>query len=156
MKTSSPGSDAGQEIDSQCLKCKDVTAHTIIAMVDEKIAKVECKVCGARHKYRPPKTEESKSAGKKTAVRAVPKKTISKVKAEAHYEKVMEGLNPSKAKPYSMAETFKKDQLIDHHTFGLGLITSTIQPNKIEVTFKGGNKLLICKLKNPFEKAVMK
>ena len=150
--TTSQGTEAGQEIDSQCLKCKAVTNHTIIAMVEEKIAKVECNVCGAKHKYRPPKVVKPKTVKRKAAAKKTPKIPLSQIKAEAHFDKIMEGLDPSTAKPYAMTETFKKDDLIDHPTFGMGFITSTIQPNKIEVTFKAGSKLLICKLKNPFEK----
>lgn len=151
--TTSQGTDAGQKIDSQCLKCKRVTNHIIIAMAEEKIAKVECNVCGAKHKYRPPKIKKPKTVKKKKAVtKKTPKNSISQIKAEAHFEEIMEGLDPSTAKPYSMTETFRKDDLIDHSTFGMGLITSTIHPNKIEVTFKVGSKLLICKLKNHFEK----
>lgn len=151
--TTSQGQDAGQEIDSQCLKCKSVTNHIIIAMVEEKIAKVECNVCGAKHKYRPPKVAKPKAAKKKkAAVKKTPKRPISEIKAEAHFEEIMEGVDISKAKPYSMTATFRENELIDHSAFGMGLIASTIQPNKIEVTFKAGNKVLICKLKNPFEK----
>ena len=151
--TTSQDPDAGQEIDSQCLKCKRVTNHIIIAMVEGKIAKVECNVCGARHKYRPPKIKKSKEVTKKKAVaKKTPKIPISQIKAEAHFEKIMEGLDSSTAKPYSMTETFSKDDLIDHSIFGMGLITSIIQPNKIEVTFKVGSKLLICKVKNPLKR----
>jgi len=121
-------------------------------MVKEEIAKVECNVCGARHKYRPPKIVKPKKVKRKAAAKKTKKSPIRQLKTEAHFEKIMEGLDPSTAKPYSMTETFKKNDLIDHPTFGMGLITSTIQPNKIEVTFKVGGKLLICKLKNPFEK----
>jgi hypothetical protein len=149
--TTSQGSDVGQEVDSQCLKCKDVTNHIIVALVEEKIAKVECKVCGAKHKLRPPKAAVKKAAKKKTAAPKAPKKTKAQLKAEAFFEEVMEGLDPSTAKPYSMTGLFRKDELIDHPTFGLGVITSVMLPNKITVTFKNGNKLLICKLKNPYE-----
>ena len=120
--------------------------------MEEKIAKVECKVCGAKHKYRPPKSEKAKPAKKKTAKAKPPKKTKTQLKAEALFEEVMEGRDPSTAKSYAMTELFKKDELIDHPTFGLGVITSITLPNKIKVTFKEGSKLLICKLKNPYEK----
>lgn len=150
--TTSQGSDVGQEVDSQCLKCKDVTNHIIVALVEEEIAKVECKVCGAKHKYRPPKVKKPKAVKKKAAAKKAPKKTKTQLKAEALFEESMEGLDPSKAKPYSMTDLFRQDELIDHPTFGLGVISSTILPNKITVTFKEGSKLLICKLKNPYEK----
>jgi transcription elongation factor Elf1 len=149
--TTHEGQDAGQEIDSQCLKCKGVTNHKIIAIAEEKIAKVECNVCGARHKYRPPKPKKVVKK-KSVAAKKTPKVPASQIKAEAQFEKITSGLDLAKAKPYSMTEMFNKDDLIKHSAFGLGLITSIMQPNKIEVTFKTGSKLLICKLKNPLRK----
>jgi hypothetical protein len=151
--TSHKDQDAGQEIDSQCLKCKRVTNHIIIAISKGEIAKVECNVCGAKHKYRPPKPEKATKTKKKNAVaKKAPKIPISQVKAEAHFEKIMEGMDIAKAHQYSMTGMFKKGDLIDHSVFGHGLITSIIQPNKMEVTFKRGSKLLVCKLQNPHKK----
>jgi hypothetical protein len=146
--------EAGQEIDSQCLKCKGVTNHVIIAMADDQIAKVECKVCGAKHKYRPPKTEKSKPPKKKTSPKKTPRKTKNQLKAEAFYEEIMARVDPSTAVPYSMDDKFHKSQLIDHPKFGLGLVTSIVLPNKIKVAFKEGNKLLVCKLENPYAKRI--
>ena len=150
--TASSDPDVGQEVDSQCLKCKGVTRHTIIAKAETEIAKVQCKECGAKHKYRPPKTLKSKAVEKKTVPKKAPKKTKNQIKAEAFFAELMNGADPSSAKPYSMSQLFRKGELIDHPTFGLGVITSTTLPNKIEVAFETGSKLLICKLKNPFEK----
>ena len=144
--------EAGQEIDSQCLKCKGVTNHIIVAMADDKIAKVECRVCGAKHKFRPPKTEKSKPVKRKASPKKTPRKTKAQLKAEAFHEEIMDRVDTSTAVPYSMDEVFQKNQLIDHPTFGLGLVTSVTLPNKIEVAFKEGSKVLVCKLKNPFEK----
>ena len=148
--TTSQDSDVGHEVDSQCLKCKGVTNHIIIAVAEGEIAKVECKVCGAKHKFRPPQPEKKKAVKKKTAEKKAPKKTKTQLKAEAHFEEVMKGQDPATAKPYSMTGLFRQNELIDHPTFGLGVITAVTLPNKIKVIFKTGSKLLICKLKNPY------
>ncbi len=136
---------AGNEIDSRCLKCKDITNHTIIAMAEEKVAKVQCNVCGGRHNYRPAKPEKTATKKKK----ATPRKStaISKeAKAIAYFEKMIEGRDQAMALAYEMTGNFQEEDLLDHPVFGLGLVTRTIMPNKIEVLFKEGSKLLICEL----------
>lgn len=134
--------EAGNEINSRCQKCKDITNHTIIAMVDGKVAKVQCNVCGGRHNYRPEKPEKPVSTKKKTT-RAT--STSAKLaKAKAHFEELVAGREPSGALAYTMDGIFKKGDLVDHPTFGLGVVAETIMPNKIEVVFRQENKILIC------------
>ncbi len=142
----------GEEIDSKCLKCKDVTNHTIVAMVEEEIAKVQCNVCKAKHKYRPPKPV--KKAKKKPA--APRKKTAAKTAANRliktaadNYAKLINGRNLDEAMPYSMTAIFDKDDLVNHPSFGVGYVTATLPPNKIELTFNEGTRIFICQLKSP-------
>jgi hypothetical protein len=40
----------------------------------------------------------------------------------------------------------RSGMLIQHPSFGLGQVLSTIKPNKMEVRFAGGVKLLRCTL----------
>lgn len=134
--------EAGSEVDSKCLKCKDVTNHTIVAMADGKVAKVVCNVCGGRHNYRPPKPEK-KTNPKKKASRSSGK-SIKQAKAEARFEELLADRDLSEAQTYSLTAVFKKGDLIDHPTFGLGVVTGTILPDKIEVTFREEDKILIC------------
>ena len=46
----------GSDIEAVCKKCGDVW-HVVIALADRRIANVECKECGARHRYRGVKGE---------------------------------------------------------------------------------------------------
>jgi len=143
---------AGSEVDSHCLKCKDLTNHTIIALADEKIAKVQCNVCGGKHKYRPAKPAKSskvKTKVSKTSAAKAASAALKEQKAAADFEALFKDRDTAEAKPYGMTATFKKNDMIDHPTFGLGLVTSTIQADKIEVMFKDGSKLLICVLHVP-------
>ncbi|MFN2366000.1 MAG: hypothetical protein ABR523_05995 [Desulfurivibrionaceae bacterium] len=135
--------EAGDEINSRCLKCKDVTNHVIIAMVEEKVAKVICNVCKGRHNYRPEKPEKTAGA-KKKAPRGAASAEAKAAKTEARYVELLAKRDPAKAVAYAMTGIFKRDDLLDHPVFGLGLITKTIRPDKIEVEFRMGSKLLIC------------
>ena len=139
----------GEEIDSGCLKCKAVTNHSIIAMVEEKIAKVQCNVCGGRHNYRPAqpvKTKKKSDSAKKA--RAKTKISLAEKKAADNFTKILNGRNSDEAMPYAMTSIFSMDDLVNHPTFGLGLVTATIPPNKIELTFNEGPKIFICQLKS--------
>jgi len=111
-------------------------------MVDGKVAKVQCNVCGGRHNYRPKKTEKAGGPKKKTT-RATPSGT-NLAKGEAHFKKLVADREPSEALTYAMDGIFKKGDLVDHPTFGLGVVVATEMPNKIEVIFRQESKLLIC------------
>jgi hypothetical protein len=42
----------GDEIDDYCVKCRRLTNHAIVSMVDAKAAKVRCRSCYADHDFR--------------------------------------------------------------------------------------------------------
>jgi hypothetical protein len=137
---------AGNEVDSRCLKCKDVTNHTIIAMVNGKVGKVQCNVCRARHNYRPITTAKAGGTKGKQTARSSSDGSTKATKAEARFEALLAGRLPSAALAYTMTGTFKQDDLLNHPTFGMGVVTGTILPNKIEVQFRQETKMLICVL----------
>jgi hypothetical protein len=68
----------GGEVDALCNKCELTLAHTVIAMVGDKPAKVKCNTCKGEHKYRPvagPITLAG-SVAKKKAARAPREKKV--------------------------------------------------------------------------------
>ncbi len=152
---------AGDEIDSRCLKCKDVTNHTIIAMTGDTIAKVECNTCGARHKYRAPVAEKKKTSSvrrrrdgvmtesNKGTTKAKASKTVGKkvTQAAVKFEALIKDKDVSTAIPYTIDAILAVGDLVNHSIFGLGVVMAIKPPNKAEVTFRElGSKLMICKL----------
>lgn len=150
----------GDIVESTCRKCNDITGHAIVSILDGEIAKVECRGCGSVHKYRPgPKAAPSKA---KTSSQASTKnkKAPSKGKkgptakekeaqqlAEQWYDqwqKRIEHKDPAEAKTYSMQGQYQANDLIDHTSFGLGIVQRTIPPNKMDVLFHTGEKRLRC------------
>lgn len=127
---------AGDHIDARCTKCKDITNHTIVAMADDKVAKVECNTCGGTHKYRKPTVR--KAAAKSST------KTAKINKIETEWEELLSDVDPANATPYSMKMSIKNGGLIQHPSFGLGRVINIIRPNKMEVYFRDGVKLLRC------------
>ena len=144
---------AGSDVESRCLKCKQITNHIIVAMVGEKVAKVQCNVCGGRHNYRPAEpagTACVPKTAKKGKGQATGGRSARQTKAAAdHFAEMVAGRDPALAKAYAVTATFKQGDLLDHAFFGLGLVVATTQPNKIEVIFREGGKILICVLEKP-------
>ncbi len=126
----------GDEVEAKCTKCKKVTFHTVESMDGENILKVICKVCGSKHKYRPPK----KAKEKKTLSE---KRLLKKAKEnEEKWQELISNIPEEEAKPYSIDGVYEVGDLILHPKFGKGYVVE-ITGNKMTVTFKDGDKKLI-------------
>ncbi len=143
---------AGDIIEARCTKCREVLNHRIVAMVEEKVVRVECNTCNGVHNYHaPPKVKEAKvpraaaasKASKGPSVTRASKKDPSEIEREE-----WASLNPTfdlaKALPYDMNGRYLTKRLILHPVFGLGIVKSVTVPNKMQVLFKEGIKLLRC------------
>jgi hypothetical protein len=115
---------AGSQIDAYCPSCKAVKPHIVVAMKGTRAAKTDCQVCGSVHPYRknPPDT---------------------RAKKRSQYEDAMEGRDLSKPVPYKITRKFNLDDVIEHKTFGVGLVTRVISDKKMEVLFEDSTKLLV-------------
>ncbi|MCM0082246.1 hypothetical protein L4X63_11660 [Geomonas sp. Red32] len=141
---------AGDNIDSQCTRCKALLNHTIVAMVGTLVVRVKCNTCGSEHNHRPAKeakeAREPKAAVTRSTAAKPARATAGRTKTpvlsdEAIWEEAIAPHDPDKAVPYSMNATFRSNTLVSHPTFGIGLVAAT-QAGKIEVVFKSGRKLL--------------
>ena len=128
-----------EDIVAYCTSCKMDLTHVIVALDGEKVKKVLCKTCKKEHVYKAPK--EGKAPLKKKRLPAKSKKkTISPLE---EWEKTMEQAKDAPTKVYAQDGSFGEGEKVDHSKFGLGLITKIIQPNKMEVIFEEGTKLMI-------------
>ena len=140
----------GGEIDAACGKCELNLAHTIIAMVGPKVVKVKCNTCGGEHNYRgvqplvklqsfaaPKRATSSSSSSSKTT--GVKRSTATVVLS---WDEQFKGKDLTQAKKYSPRETFVVDDVVDHPTFGLGLVRA-VRDGKVEVAFKQEEKILV-------------
>ena len=55
----------GDVIDDYCTKCKMLSNHSVVSIVDGTPAKVECRTCYQTHNYRHGKVGKKKKASKK-------------------------------------------------------------------------------------------
>ena len=120
------------QILSFCGKCKEPTMHEILDMVDEEIVgKCLCSICQAKHNYRDPVTKKTPKKGKPKG--PAPEKVWKQALDQAG----------GQAKNYSMKAQFEPGQLIEHKTFGKGVIEEVINEKKIRVVFEAGTKILV-------------
>lgn len=129
---------AGKEVISHCGKCKLALSHTIVSMKDSStIGKVECKTCKATHAYKDPSTKTKK-------VRSKSMIPGGRSKSMSVNDLWTEEIGKAQGKPisYSIRHTFSAGDMIDHKSFGLGIVQGIID-GKIEVLFQHDIKTLV-------------
>jgi hypothetical protein len=124
----------GGEVDATCTRCKMVLAHTILAMVGSKIARVRCNTCGSDHVYR----------GTQTAARGVAARTRTPPaeKTTVGWEAQLAALGPGNALDYRPDHHYSVDQVVRHPTFGLGIVRA-VRQDKMDVAFKTDERTLV-------------
>jgi hypothetical protein len=124
----------GQNIGSYCGKCRQNLDHTIIAMDGEMVSKVRCKSCGNLHKFREPldlqkieKAREKKSSGDEAKAQIIWESSLAEAKG--------------KERDYSMAAKYRIGDIVNHQTFGKGLVMK-LYTNKCDMLFKDRERLM--------------
>ena len=143
-----PASNTASEILAYCGNCKMDLSAIIVAKVGAKIAKVQCKTCKKERAYKPPKGATSPGdeapAKKKRAAKSTTAADAAKtVSIEAEWTRLMGEIGHTNRAAYSPQKRFKQADVISHPSFGDGVVTRVIHPNKMEVLFKSDLKLLI-------------
>ncbi|BCR05963.1 hypothetical protein DESUT3_30320 [Desulfuromonas versatilis] len=137
---------AGDFIDAKCTRCRDLTNHTIVAMVEERVVRVQCNTCQGIHNYHAPKPAKEK-VERPARGAAAPRAPRSSARSAGRnqWQELSAGADPEKARPYDMNGSFRSGDLMQHPAFGLGFVRAIVGANKIEVLFESGEKLLRCK-----------
>jgi hypothetical protein len=142
MTTRTPS--AGDIIDAYCTSCRTVMNHTIVSLVATRPARVQCNTCHGVHNYRKEKASADKAkvpSEKRTATNT----RKSPVDA-AHREWVAMQVSRKNGEVsnYDMKASYQVGDLVNHPKFGLGVVRQLVGPNKIEIVFEEGAKLLRC------------
>jgi len=129
------------DIESLCAKCGDVW-HVVVAKVGEKIAKVQCKQCGAVHRHRPPGSAATATATAAAATRGRPAAARKKA-AAAPPSAPAPTIDPARpTRPYAPGDSFVVGDQLSHPSFGTGVVESLLGPGKMQVYFPGGRRVL--------------
>ena len=120
----------GADIEAICKKCGEVW-HVVIALADRRIAKVECRECGARHRYRGVKGEIGAARATSSRTRSGKKKPV--VRADESRPR----------RDFRMSDIYEVGDRILHASFGEGVVQEVAAPAKIVVLFDVGSKTLV-------------
>ena len=137
----------GGEIDAKCTRCRRLTNHRIVAMVDGLVKRVICLTCHSQHNYHQPPGEKGPTAAQVRRVSKELKKTSAPqggARVFAQWMKNREELASAggQARVYRLQEGYQAGEAIDHPKFGLGFIQKIIPPGKMEVMFENDIKIL--------------
>jgi hypothetical protein len=142
----------GDNIDAYCLKCKLLLAHVILFKVDGAVSRVKCKTCGAEHKYRPaPGTVKKAEKGERTVTRKAaspkkadaPKAKLSDAQVALQWDLKIRNRQPdAPVRNYSIQETYKINDVINHSKFGVGFVEKILSDKSMSVLFADSVKLL--------------
>jgi len=146
---------AGDIIDARCTRCREILNHRIVAMVEDKVVRVECNTCSGVHNYYPPPTvKEAKAKASKVAKETsassraastprTPKKNPNDAERE-EWASLRPTMQIERAQEYDMNGNYRVNALVKHSVFGFGIVKLLIVPNKMQVLFQDGIKLLRC------------
>lgn len=122
-----------QNVVTMCTKCKIKLNHLVVSHnMEGFIEKVKCNTCGKEHKYR--------SEKKKILKKDMGNKRTDPAR---DYQQLIEKFKGKKPLSYSMSGSFKEDDVIDHNTFGIGIVISS-SFKQMDVVFSDRPRLLVC------------
>jgi hypothetical protein len=124
----------GRDIGAICRKCGDVW-HVVVAVVDGRIAKVECKQCGGRHRYR---AADDEAPARKARTTRTPS-----TRARASDAKVIEADPSRPSRRYLASDSYAQGDRMVHPSFGEGVVQAITGPTKVQVLFASGEKTLV-------------
>ncbi|MFC1532169.1 hypothetical protein ACFL7M_02210 [Thermodesulfobacteriota bacterium] len=128
-----------QNVVTMCTKCKMELEHVVLFHnMEGIIEKVKCHTCGSEHKYRPAK----KKSPKKTVKTSQNRRRTKKLDPTRDFETLTEKFKEKKPVRYSMSGSFNADDMIEHKTFGLGIVISASY-KKMEVVFSDRPRILV-------------
>ena len=135
----------GKEILAYCTSCKMDLINVIVAMKGDRAHKVQCKTCKKEHVFKAPKgiTTPSEKVAKVKKPRAKKSDADNELSIAAEWEKLMMTHKNAPTKQYTTKGMFILGDKLHHPTFGDGIVSKMIYPNKLEVIFQTDLKVLI-------------
>lgn len=131
-------STAAESAAGTCSTCDQIVARFAGAGIRPLRVAIKCRRCGTVHRHH----ASSPAPPVKTRRSA---KAAAAIAHEVAYERLLAVTSGRKSRPYSVSGAFRPHDVIEHPTFGLGVVTHLIAGDKIQVVFKNGDKLLVCR-----------
>lgn len=139
----------GSPIEAFCSHCKRDTNHTVLEASGLQVRYARCTTCSTEGPYRSPKSKYRAVAAAAASARArnAPRKTgtrKTKQTPEELYQAAISGRSTAQARAYDIHEPLVRGALVDHPTFGMGVVLEVPEAQKALVRFRDGEKLLAC------------
>jgi hypothetical protein len=134
----------GAEIESYCGSCKEDRTHIVAAMDGDIVRRVTCSMCGGTHNFKHKAAASASTSASGDAPKT--KRAASSRRTKASQAFTIDPSRPQKA--YDMNHNYAAGDVISHPKFGPGLVETTLPPNKIEVRFQEGKKMLLHNMKH--------
>jgi hypothetical protein len=134
----------GGEVDAFCTRCKLVLGHTTLALVGKRIARVRCNTCQGEHQFHAESPEDRVRAKARKPSRALDPSAATRASLTiggADLDRMLQGKDLSHPRKYRTTESFTKDEVLDHSSFGLGVVL-VLRGERMEVLFRDGIKTL--------------
>ncbi|MCP4679566.1 MAG: hypothetical protein GY854_29560 [Deltaproteobacteria bacterium] len=147
----------GSPIEAYCMNCKNDTNHVVLEAEGTQIRSARCEKCNTEGPFRSPRAK-TKAALMEFATKKKTKKKTTATKTrrsrkppppspEVVYQQLMEDMDMSTAVKYSAKKDLEEGELINHPTFGYGIVTSRTDVQKVKVFFESGERVMICNRK---------
>ena len=136
-----PTPGVGSDIEDICGRCGD-TWHVVMAKVGDRVAKVVCKRCNGQHNYRGDKQATAAAGAAKSSWGGTRKRKSTKAEPAMTAPAAFDPTKPPR--PYTPKDHFGIGERVAHKIFGIGVVSATPAPGKIEVHFPGGLRTLAC------------
>jgi len=130
----------GGDIKYFCSRCNLELGHRILAMVGAEPARVRCNTCYSERNYRVAKRKAPTGTEREKE-----RPSARKLKDPDFYKQKIQGALMNTPKPYRIDVQAATGDVIDHKTFGRGVVLKTIPPDRMEIIFQDEVKVLACK-----------
>lgn len=137
----------GEEIICFCSSCKLDLRHVIVAHKSGNsgpISKVRCNTCKKIHAYR---NNPAATSATRTKKESTPREKVQVIPIEVEWREQLRSNENKPSVKYAPSGEFKVGDVIDHPTFGCGIVRAMKDSNKFEVLFQRDVKTLVHKLK---------
>ena len=132
----------GEDIEALCGRCGQVW-HVVMAKMGDRIAKVVCKRCGGHHRYRTESDDANVDVPSGDGRR--PAMARRMVRPPAPPPVAIPPFDPDKPpRPYAARDSYGPGERVSHPSFGVGVVTGSPGPGKVEIAFPAGIRVLAC------------
>jgi hypothetical protein len=132
------------------MTCKADTKQIVLEVEGTQIRAVRCEKCNTEGAFRSPRAktkaallEIAKGEKQKPAPKRRSRKAASPSPEEV-FQQLIDSVDLSTATRYNMKAPLEEGDVIDHPTFGIGIVTARTDVKKARVTFETGVRVLVC------------